>query len=157
MARGNARAAIKLEDVDRQLWVDALGRIADRFGWQAWAYCLSDNHYHLLVEKPQANLSRGMRELNGVYTQAFNRRYARIGPVLQGRFKRLLGHKDAYLLELCRYVVLNTVRAGMVERAVDRTWSSLRAVMGRACGFDALAVAPLLSVFGESSGPVRRA
>jgi len=98
-----------------------------------------------------------MHELNGVYTQAFNRRYARIGHVLQGRFKRLLVDKDAYLLELCRYVVLNTVRAGMVERAVDRTWSSLRAVMGRACGFDALAVAPLLSVFGESSGPVRRA
>jgi len=68
MARGNARAAIVLEDVDRQLWVDALGRIACRFGWQVWAYCLMDNHYHLLVVTPQANLSRGMRELNGVYT-----------------------------------------------------------------------------------------
>jgi len=78
MARGNARAAIVLEDVDRQLWVDALGRIADRFDWQVWAYCLMDNHYPLLVETPQANLSRGMLELNGVYTQAFNRRYARV-------------------------------------------------------------------------------
>jgi len=98
-----------------------------------------------------------MRELNGVYTQAFNRRYARIGHVLQGRFKRLLVDKDAYLRELCRYVVLSPVRAGMVERAVDRTWNSQRAVIRRARGFDALAVAPLLSLFGESSGPVRRA
>ena len=157
MARGNARAAIVLEDVDRQLWVDALGRIADRFGWQVWAYCLMDNHYHLLVETPQANLSRGMRELNGVYTQAFNRRHARVGHVLQGRFKGLLVDKDVYLLELCRYVVLNPVRAGMVERAVDWPWSSQRAVMGRARGFDALAVVSLLSLFGESSGPARRA
>jgi hypothetical protein len=98
-----------------------------------------------------------MRELNGVYTLTFNRRHARIGHVLQGRFKGLLVDKDAYLLELCRYAVLNPVRAGMVERAVDRTWSSQRAVMGRARGFDALAVAPLLSLFGDSSGPARRA
>jgi len=98
-----------------------------------------------------------MRELNGVYTQAFNRRHARVGHVLQGRFKRLLVDKDAYLLELCRYVVLNPVRAGMVERAVDWPWSSQRAVMGRAGGFDALSVAKLLSLFGESSGPARRA
>jgi len=157
MARGNARAAIVLEDVDRQLWVDALGRIADRFGWQVWAYCLMDNHYHLLVETPQADLSRGMRELNGVDTQAFNRRRARIGHVLQGRFKGLLVDKDAYLLELCRYVVLNPVGAGMVERAVDWPWSSQRAEMGRTRGFDALAVPPLLSLFGESSDLARRA
>jgi len=71
------------------------------------------------VEAPQANLSRGMRELNGVYTQAFNRRHARIGHVLQGRFKGLPFDKDAYLRELCRYVVLNPVRAGTVERAGD--------------------------------------
>jgi len=74
-----------------------LSRIADRFGWQVWAYCLMDNHYHLLVETPQANLSRGMRELNGVYTQAFNRRHARVGHVFQGRFRGLLVDKDAYL------------------------------------------------------------
>jgi hypothetical protein len=98
-----------------------------------------------------------MRELNGVYTLTFNRRHARIEHVLQGRFKRLLVDKDAYLLELCRYVVLNPLRAGTVERAVDRTWSSQRAVMGRAGGFDALAVVPLLSLFGDSSGPARRA
>jgi len=74
-----------------------LSRIADRFGWQVWAYCLMDNHYHLLVETPQANLSRGMRELNGVYTQAFDRRHARVEHVLQGWFKGLLVDKDAYL------------------------------------------------------------
>jgi REP element-mobilizing transposase RayT len=59
--------------------VDTLAKTASRFGWRVWAYCLVDDHYHLLVETPQPNLSRGMRELNGVYTQAFNRRHGRIG------------------------------------------------------------------------------
>ena len=64
MSRGNARTPIVVDDEDRQAWVDVLGSVADRFGWRVWAYCLMDNHYHLLVETPKANLSRGMRELN---------------------------------------------------------------------------------------------
>ena len=74
------------------------------------------NHYHLVVETPDANLSKGMRQLNGVYTQRFNRSHQRVGYVFQGRFKAILVEKDSYLLELVRYVVLNPLRARMVRR-----------------------------------------
>ena len=90
MARGNARADIFLEDGDRQLFIENLGRVCGRFQWRVWAWCLMDNHYHLLVETMEPTLSKGMREVNGVYTQAFNRRHGRSGHVLQGRFKASL-------------------------------------------------------------------
>jgi putative transposase len=79
------------------------------------------NHYHLLIETPEPNLSKGMRQLNGVYTQRFNRRYGRVGHVFQGRYKAILVERDRYLKELARYVVLNPVRGnGCSIRATDR-------------------------------------
>ncbi len=83
-----------------------------------------DNHYHLLIETPEANLAKGMRQLNGVYTQTFNRIHRRAGHVFQGRYKAILVEKESYLLELCRYVVLNPVRAMIVKRPEDWRWSS---------------------------------
>ena len=106
MARGNARADIFRNDADRLHFRSCLGAVCERFDWQVWAYCLMDNHYHLLVETRRATLSRGMREVNGVYTQAFNRRHNRVGHVLQGRYKAVLVDKDAYLMELSRYVAV---------------------------------------------------
>jgi len=129
-ARGNARDAIFLDDEDRRSFVAVLGSVIDRFGWICHAYCLMDNHYHLMVETPSANLSKGARQLNGVYTQRFNRRHRRVGHLLQGRYKAILVERDSYLLELCRYVVLNPVRAGLVRRAGDYRWSSYRATAG---------------------------
>jgi len=82
------------------------------------------NHYHLVIETPDGNLSRGMRQLNGVYTQMFNRRHSRVGHVFQGRYKAIFVDKDSYLLELSRYVILNPVRAGMVKNPKDWPWSS---------------------------------
>ena len=114
-SRGNARAAIFLDDEDRPIFLGVLGAVVARFGWLCHAYCLMDNHYHLLLETPDPNLSRGMRQLNGVYTQRFNRRHGRVGHVLQGRFKAILVDRDGYLLELARYLVLNPVRAGRVK------------------------------------------
>ena len=73
------------------------------------------NHYHLLIETPDANLSRGMRQLNGIYTQKFNWKHHRSGHLLQGRYKAILVDKDEYLLELARYLMLNPVRAGMAD------------------------------------------
>jgi REP element-mobilizing transposase RayT len=78
-SRGNARHRIVRTDADRQAWLSILGQVIGRFGWLCHAYCLMDNHYHLLIETPQPNLSRGMRQLNGVYTQVFNRRHRRVG------------------------------------------------------------------------------
>jgi putative transposase len=88
------------------------------------------NHYHLLVETVDGNLSRGMRQLNGQYTQYFNRRHGMVGHVFQGRYKAMLVQKETYLLELTRYVVLNPIRGELVERLEDWPWSSYRAVAG---------------------------
>jgi REP element-mobilizing transposase RayT len=126
-SRGNARQDIFLVDPDRELFLQILADTAERFGWICHAYCLMTNHYHLLVETPKANLSRGMRHLNGVYTQAFNRRHLRTGHVLQGRFKAIVVEKESHLLELARYIVVNPVRAKMVRSAKDWPWSSYRA------------------------------
>jgi REP element-mobilizing transposase RayT len=157
MARGDARAEIFLDDADREAFCAGLWRVAGRFQWRVWAYCLMDNHYHLLVETLQPTLSRGMREVNGVYTQAFNRRHGRVGHVLQGRYKAILVDKDSYLLELSRYIVLNPVRARLCETAADWPWSSYRGVMGRATAQDTLAVAETLELFSADRGAARRA
>lgn len=83
---------------------------------QVLAYCLTGNHYHFVLHTGQANLSLLMRHVNGVYTQAFNRRHGKVGHLFQGRFKAILVDREAYLLEVCRYVELNPVRAGMVKQ-----------------------------------------
>jgi REP element-mobilizing transposase RayT len=105
-APGNARQDIFIEDDDRELFLRVLGKIASRFKLVVYAYCLMGNHYHLLLETPEANLSKALRQLNGVIHQALNRCHGRVGHVLQGRWKAILVDKDSYLPELCRYVVL---------------------------------------------------
>jgi REP element-mobilizing transposase RayT len=149
-ARGNAGQAIFLNDNDRQRFLDALSEVVDRFGWICHAYCLMTNHYHLLVETPNANLSRGMQQLNGVYTQAFNRRHGRVGHVLQGRFKSIIVEKESHLLELVRYVVLNPVRAKLVRHPRQWEWSSYRATAGEVRPPDFLTVDWILAQFGEA-------
>lgn len=129
-SRGNARQRIVRADPDRTLLLRTLAQVVTRFGWLCHAYCLMDNHYHLLLETPQPTLSRGMRQLNGVYTQAFNRRHRRVGHLFQGRYTAILVEKDAHLLELCRYVVLNPVRAQAVAHPRQWAWSSYRATAG---------------------------
>jgi len=157
MARGNARADIFLDDKDRQAFVDNLGRVCRRFDWRIWAWCQMSNHYHLLVETLRPTLSKGMREVNGVYTQGFNVRHGRVGHVLQGRYKAVLVEKDTHLLELSRYIVLNPVQAGMTETAGIWPWSSYRAVMGKAPAPEWLAIDETLHLFHTKRGPARRA
>ncbi len=129
-ARGNGREDIYFEEGDRRLFLDVLGRVCRRFNWVVHVYCLMSNHYHLLIETPEANLSKGMRQLNGVYTQRINQVHHRVGHVFQGRYKAILVQKEAYLLELARYIVLNPVRARMVGSVGDWPWSSYRATVG---------------------------
>lgn len=129
-ARGNACAPIFLADGDRQRFLAALTECVVQFGWVCHAYCLMGNHYHLMIETPLANISRGMRHLNGTYTQWFNWKYDRAGHLFQGRFKSILVERASYLLELSRYIVLNPVRAGMVGAAGDYRWSSYAATCG---------------------------
>jgi hypothetical protein len=114
-----------------------------------------DNHYHLLLETPQPNLSLGMRQLNGRYTQAYNRRHARVGHLFQGRFTAILVEKEAHLLELCRYVVLNPVRANRVPHPRQWAWSSYRATVGETSAPAWLTTDWVLGQFGTRVGPAR--
>ena len=109
-SRGDRRENIYFSEDDRRAWLEVFGQVCERFNWVCHAYCQMTNHYHIVVETPEGNLSQGMRQLNGVYTQLVNRAHGRVGHVFQGRFKGILVEKDAYLLELSRYVVLNPVR-----------------------------------------------
>ena len=127
-SRGKERKAVFKDDCDRELFLTTLAQVDQRFRWICHAYCLMDNHYHLVIETADANLSKGMRQLNGVYTQAFNRLHRRVGHLFQGRFKAILVERQSHLLELCRYIVLNPAR---VKRSATTSSWKWRAVTGR--------------------------
>ena len=156
-ARGNAQQPIFLDDTDRQHFVRLLSREIQQQHWRCYGYCLVGNHYHLMIETPEPNLSRGLKRLHGTYTQWFNRRHQRVGHLLQGRFKSLLVEKDRYLQELCRYVVLNPVRAGMVPDAGAWVWSSYRPTVGIQAAPDWLDTASVLSFFDSDPATARAA
>ena len=129
-SRGDRREDIFENDADRQSFLDVVSQAMERFDAVALAYCLMDNHYHFVIHTRRANLSRLMRQINGIYTQAFNRRHTKAGHLFQGRFKAILVDRDAYLLEVCRYVDLNPVRARMVRAPGNWRWSSYTAHTG---------------------------
>ena len=148
-SRGDGREDIYLDDTDRTVFQVVVAEVIRQFNWALHAYCLMGNHYHLLVETPDGNLSQGMRQLNGVYTQRFNRRHGRVGHVFQGRYKAIIVQKDSYLLELSRYIVLNPVRARIVRSAYEWPWSNYRATAGHATVPAWLDTASTLSTFGS--------
>ena len=129
-SRGDRREPIYRDDTDRQRHLDVIAQAMGRFDAQVLAYCLMGNHYHLVLHTRQGNLSRLMRQINGVYTQDFNRRHGLVGHLFQGRFKAILVDRDAYLLALCRYVERNPPAAGLVADPRDWPWSSCRAHLG---------------------------
>ncbi len=148
-SRGDRQEDIYLDDEDREAWLALLGRVCERFNWRCYAYCLMDNHYHIVIETVDGNLSKGMRQLNGVYTQHVNRRHARVGHVFQGRYKAILVEKDSYLLELSRYVVLNPVRAGIVKDLRKWPWSSYQAMTDEIAAPAWLQTEGLLGLFSK--------
>jgi len=151
-SRGDRREAIFDDDHDRRTFLDILGHVIDRTDWICHSYCLMDNHYHLMIETPRANLSKGMRQLNGVFTQISNRHHGRCGHLFQGRFKSVVVDTESYFLELARYVVLNPVRARMVTDPVDWPWSSYLATVGKVQRPEWLATEKLLSHFSGRKG-----
>lgn len=129
-SRGDHLEAIYRDDIDRVAWLDILALVCRRFNFVIHAYCEMTNHYHVVIETVEGNLSQGMRQLNGLYTQHFNRRHRLVGHLFQGRYKAILVQKESYLLELMRYVVLNPLRARMVHTPQEWPWSSHRYLMG---------------------------
>jgi putative transposase len=131
ISRGNAKAPIFLDDDDRQLFMCLLAKVVRQSQWELLAYCLMPNHYHLFLATPEPSLARGMQQLNGIHAQRFNRRYARVGHVFQGRYKAILVDTSSYLLTLLRYIVLNPVRAGLCQVPDEWPWSSHAVMVGR--------------------------
>ncbi|WLI88853.1 transposase [Massilia sp. R2A-15] len=129
-SRGDRRETIYRDDIDRQNWLRVLSGVCSKYAWSVHAFCQMGNHYHLVVEMAEANLARGMRQLNGLYTQRFNYRHAGSGHVFQARYHSELVHRQAHLIELMRYVVLNPVRAGIVGAPGDWPWSSFAMTSG---------------------------
>jgi len=146
--RGNAGRRIYRDDADKRRFLELLAQVAERRAWLCHAYCLMDNHYHLLVETVAANLGVGMQWLNGTYAQAFNRSAGRSGHLFQGRYHATLVKRDAHLLEAARYIVLNPVRAFLCDGAYEWEWSSYRGTAGDASAGPPLTTALVLSQFG---------
>ena len=147
-ARGNERREIVRDDEDRERFLQLLGEAVLRFGWILTDYTLMTNHFHLVVETPRPNLSRGMQWLAGTYAAWFNRKHHRSGHLFGGRFHAFLVEKEAYYFELLRYVVLNPVRAKMVARPEEYRWSSYRAMAGFEAAPEWLNVTELAAFFG---------
>lgn len=129
MNRGLAHKPIFVDDSHRQIFLDLLLEIHNRYQAEIFAYCLMDNHYHLLLRTPLGNIGRIMRHLDGVYTQRFNRSVKRDGPLFRGRYKSILVEADVYLLRLSRYIHLNPVKANLVTKAEKFRWSSYQAYL----------------------------
>lgn len=128
--RGVNKGDIVFDDDDRQYFFDLLPQVIRRFGWIIIEPVLMTNHFHLVITTPEPTLSRGMKWLQQKFVQYINRRYSRVGPLFQGRFKHSLVESGSYLLELLRYVALNPVQAKMVERPEDYRWSGYRWLAG---------------------------
>jgi REP element-mobilizing transposase RayT len=146
-SRGNERGPIFRDVGDRRHFLNLLASVIPDQAWLLHSYCLMGNHYHLLVETARPTLSRGMHALNARYSQDFNRRHERAGHVFEGRFKAIVVQKQAHLLELHRYIVLNPVRAGLVRRPEDWPWSNYRATSGAIMPPPWLEVGSTLSLF----------
>lgn len=149
-ARGDKLNSIYRDDTDRYIWLEVLGLVCARFNLVTHAYCQMTNHFHLMVETVEGNLSQGMRQLNGIYSQRVNRRHGLVGHVFQGRYHAVLVQKEAHLLELARYIVLNPVRAGIVRTADEWYWSSHHCMLDRAGKPNWLNTQWLLGQFGAS-------
>ncbi|MDY7037197.1 MAG: transposase [Thermodesulfobacteriota bacterium] len=154
-SRGNERRDIFVNDNDRQKFLGILSDYHDRYGIVLHCYVLMDNHYHLLLETPLGNLVKVMHGLNSNYTGYFNRRYARTGHLFQGRYKAIIVDKDAYLLELSRYVHLNPVRAGIVNRPGKYAWSSYPGYIRKSKRVDWVEYVWILSHFGPGGKAVQ--
>lgn len=154
-ARGIIGRTLFADDGDHYGFLVLLARAKERYGWLCHAFCLMTTHYHLVLETPEANLSRGMHWLNGTYAQRSNARYGRTGHVFEGRFKTVVVERESHLLELIRYVLLNPVRAGICDSPDVWPWSSYAATAGFQEAPSFLEVERVLAGFGADAVKAR--
>ena len=152
MNRGRRGEDVFAGKKDYNAFIDLLKELVEDYNVKIAAYCLMSNHYHLLVQTPEANISRAMRHLNGVYTQRFNKSYHCDGQLFRGRFKSILVDADSYLLELLRYIHRNPLESGMVDNINKYTWSSHKAYLSGAKKWDWLHKKYILSLFSRNGG-----
>jgi REP element-mobilizing transposase RayT len=154
--RGNAGMDIFKQDDDRLLFLQNFGRVCKRFGWKCYAYCLLNSEYQLLIETPKPNLSQGMREVNGVFTQAINRKYQQRGHIFEGRFQSIVVDKKTYLAEIHRKLALMPVYKQFVDSPLEWNWSHYRGIMGKDWAPSWLSWKPFLKTFSDNTGEARR-
>jgi len=154
IVKGNNGTNIFYDDADRSKFLNIVASLIKRYKFKVYAYCLMDNHAHLLVETGNIHLSRLMAELLTVYVQYFNKKWNRKGHLLGNRYKSILVDKSAYLLILQRYIHLNPVKAEMVKHPINYLWSSYRDYMGLRDSF--LEIDVILSYFNNSRKDFKR-
>lgn len=157
MNRGRRKENIFENSGDRQLFLTLLQEASVLWDVRVSAFCMMDNHYHLLVQTPQGNLSRFMRHLNGVYTQRFNHLHGYEGQLFRGRYKSILVAEDSYLIELIRYIHRNPARANMVENLKDYQWSSHQGYLSKAKKWDWLHKNVILAMLTSKQSRQREA
>lgn len=159
-ALGNAGQPVFREAEESALFLEILGQVCARFDWRCLAYCLLPDRYHLVVETRRATLARGMRQLNGRYTQAFNRRHGIGGHLFQGRYRAVMVEKPAFVAAVCRDTLRQPVEQGLADDPGAWRWSSCRALLGRlprgGGAPDWLAVEDLLAIHGADPAEARR-
>jgi putative transposase len=149
MNRGRRGEDIFTDKNDYHAFVDLLKELVEDYNIKIAAYCLLPNHYHLLVQTPDSNISRAMRHLNGVYTQRFNRNHNFDGQLFRGRYKSILVEGDSYLMELVRYIHRNPMEAGLVDSLGKYTWSSHKGYLSSAKKWDWLHKDYILNFFAK--------
>ena len=154
-ARGNDKGLIYRDDVDRRTYLRMLRATVRHRRWRLLAYCLMDNHVHLLVETPEANLGQGMQWMHGLYAREFKVRHDRSGHVFQGRYKAVRIKTDEQLWTVAVYLAMNPVKAGLCTRADEWRWSSHAATLAGA-GPEWVDVPRLLTHFASAGGGGRR-
>ena len=154
-SKARPEAKVFQDDDDKKSFLDVLTNVVTRFGWLVHSYSIMRSSYRIVLEVPKGNLSRGMRQLNGVYTQIYNKKHDLSGPVFQGRFKSILFEKKSFLLPLCKHVVSKD-SDGQAFKYEKYKWSSYRATAGEKSPPEFLYIADVLAVIGkEKSGSHR--
>lgn len=149
--RGNNRGPVFVDDFDYVAWLRLFEQIASVCEWRCHAYCLMPNHYHLLLETTQERLSLGMRELNRRFAQRMNKRYERTGHLFEAPYRIELVEEESHLLEVCRYIPLNPLRARLCPDVASWPWSSYRATAGIDHAPPYLVTSFVRSLFGTPS------